>query len=68
MVTSAGERGKCMMTSWAERTSFTLFRGTPLGVPPVPEPEDAAAWMERERELEAEMAALLADEERLVYA
>ena len=37
MVRSWGLKGKCMMTSWAERTSLMLLRGTPLGSPVVPE-------------------------------
>ena len=37
IVRSVGPRGKCIMTSCAESTSFTLLIGTPLGRLVVPE-------------------------------
>src|ERR1019366_6094119 len=36
-VRSSGESGKCMITSWAERTSTRPLSDTPLGIPVVPE-------------------------------
>ena len=37
IVMSVGLSGKCIITSCAESTSFTLLSGTPFGVPVVPE-------------------------------